>query len=314
MESPSALRVRFAPSPTGPLHIGGLRTALYNYLIARKAGRPFVLRIEDTDQKRFVPGAEDEIIEALRWAGLPYDVGAGVVGPFEQYRQSERSELYTRYAQELVDQGHAYYAFDTADELEQMRKRLMEAGVAAPKYDAETRGQMRNTFTLPAEEVLRLLDEGAPRVVRLNVPADEDVQFDDAVRGSVTFNTQTLDDQVLIKSDGLPTYHLANVVDDHLMEITLVVRGEEWLPSTPKHILLYRYLGWEPPQMAHLPLILSPTGGKLSKRASEKAGIPTLMRQYITGFDPPEQPEKAQPSEAHGRRRAHQMAGRGRAG
>jgi len=281
------VRVRFAPSPTGFLHIGGLRTALYNFLFARKHGGQFILRIEDTDRERYVPGAEEDIIESLRWAGLSYDEGPDVGGPCGPYRQSERKELYLQYAKQLVEAGHAYYAFDTPEELEEMRRRLQKSGNPSPKYDAITRMSMRNSLTLPAEEVERLLAEGVPYVIRLKVPRRETIRFYDLIRGWVSFESSEIDDQVLIKSDGMPTYHMANVVDDHLMGITHVIRGEEWLSSTPKHVLLYRYLGWEMPQMAHLPLILSPKGGKLSKRNAEELGIPVLVRQYRElGYEP----------------------------
>lgn len=281
------VRVRFAPSPTGLLHIGGLRTALYNYLIARKQGGAFILRIEDTDQERYVEGAEADIIDSLLWVGLQYDEGPPMGGPYAPYHQSQRKEIYERYARQLIEAGHAYYAFDTPAELEAMRERVQKSGNPSPKYDAVTRMSMKNSITLPAEEVKRRLDAGEEYVVRLNVPLRETVRFQDQIRDWVSFDTSTLDDQVLIKSDGLPTYHLANVVDDHLMKITHVIRGEEWLPSTPKHILLYRYLGWTPPQFAHLPLIMSPSGGKLSKRNAEQLGIPVSVRQYReAGYEP----------------------------
>lgn len=287
MLSPDSFRVRFAPSPTGLLHIGGLRTALYNYLIARRRGGSFVLRIEDTDQARYVEEAEPDILESLQWAGLSFDEGPGVDGPHAPYHQSQRGERYRRYAEQLVEQGDAYLAFDTPEELDAMRERLQAAGQAAPKYDATTRSQMTNSLTLEADAVQQRLDAGTPYVVRLNVPPGETVQFNDLVRGGVAIETSELDDQVLVKSDGLPTYHLANVVDDHEMGITHVIRGEEWLPSTPKHLLLYRFFGWKPPQMAHLPLILSPSGGKLSKRNAEKMGIPVSVRQYReAGYEP----------------------------
>jgi glutamyl-tRNA synthetase len=286
--APSSLvRVRFAPSPTGFLHIGGVRTALYNFLFARKHGGQFILRIEDTDQERYVPGAEEDIIASLRWAGLTYDEGPDVGGPCGPYRQSERKALYRQYAEQLVKAGYAYYAFDTPEELEEMRLRLQKSGNPSPKYDAITRMSMRNSLTLPAQEVERLLAEGAPYVIRLKVPRRETIRFYDLIRGWVAFESSEIDDQVLLKSDGMPTYHLANVVDDHLMGITHVIRGEEWLSSTPKHVLLYQYLGWEMPQMAHLPLILSPKGGKLSKRNAEALGIPVLVHQYRDlGYEP----------------------------
>jgi len=286
-QSDRPVRVRFAPSPTGYLHIGGLRTALYNFLHARKHGGVFVLRIEDTDQTRFVPDAEEDILSSLRWTHLQHDEGPDVGGPYAPYRQSERKALYQKYAQQLVEQGHAYYAFDTKEELDEMKERLRKSGNPSPKYDAITRMSMKNSLTLPEEEVKRRLASGEPYVIRLKVPRRETIRFHDVIRGWVSFESTKLDDQVLIKSDGMPTYHLANVVDDHHMEISHVIRGEEWLSSTPKHVLLYRFLGWEPPVWAHLPLILSPTGGKLSKRSAERLGIPVLVRQYREeGYEP----------------------------
>jgi glutamyl-tRNA synthetase len=275
------VRVRFAPSPTGFLHIGGLRTALYNYLFARHHGGTFVLRIEDTDQKRYVEDAEKDITESLAWAGMQVDEGPEQGGEYAPYRQSERSELYQKYAQQLIDGGYAYYAFDTTDDIEQMRERLKKSGNPSPKYDAITRMSMKNSITLPEDEVKARLERGDEYVVRLKVPRRETVRLSDLVRGNVKFESAGLDDQVLLKSDGLPTYHMANVVDDHEMQISHVIRGEEWLSSAPKHILLYQYLGWEPPQMAHLPLIMSPSGGKLSKRKAEEMGIPVNVRDYI---------------------------------
>jgi len=276
-----SVRVRFAPSPTGLLHIGGLRTALYNYLYARKHNGTFVLRIEDTDRSRYVAEAEQDIIDSLHWAGLNFDEGPGKEGEFGPYYQSKRKDLYKQYADKLIEDGHAYYAFDTTEEIDQMRERLKKSGNPSPKYDAITRMSMKNSLTLPSEDVDKYLDEGVPYVVRLKVPRRETVRFEDEIRGFVSFETKGLDDQVLLKSDGMPTYHLANVVDDHLMEITHVIRGEEWLSSAPKHLLLYKYLGWEAPTMAHLPLIMSPSGGKLSKRKAEKEGIPINTRDYI---------------------------------
>ena len=275
------VRVRFAPSPTGLLHIGGLRTALYNYLFAKGHDGTFVLRIEDTDQARYVEGAEEDIKRSLEWAGMDVDEGPENPGDVGPYRQSERKEMYQEYAEQLVEQGHAYYAFDTTEELDDMRERLKKSGNPSPKYDAITRMSMKNSLTLPEEEVERKLEEGEEYVIRLKVPRRENVRFEDEVRGFVSFETKGLDDQVLLKSDGMPTYHLANVVDDHLMNITHVIRGEEWLSSTPKHILMYQYFGWEPPKMAHLPLIMSPNGGKLSKRKAETEGIPINTKDYI---------------------------------
>ncbi len=276
------VRVRFAPSPTGLLHIGGLRTALFNYLFAKgHPGGVFVLRIEDTDQSRYVEEAEQDIVNSLIWAGMDFDEGPGKPGKFGPYRQSERQDIYEEYAEQLVEQGNAYYAFDTTEELDQMRERLQKSGNPSPKYDAITRMSMKNSLTLPQEEVDRRLKDGEEYVIRLKVPRRETIRFEDEIRGFVSFESKGLDDQVLLKSDGMPTYHLANVVDDHLMKITHVIRGEEWLSSAPKHILMYEYFGWEPPRMAHLPLIMSPSGGKLSKRKAETEGIPINTKDYI---------------------------------
>ena len=274
-------RVRFAPSPTGMLHIGGLRTALYNFLFTKHHGGDFVVRIEDTDQSRYVKEAEQDIMDALKWAGLHWDEGPGTDSKYGPYRQSERSDLYKQFAEQLIENGYAYYAFDTTEDIEQMRERLKKSGNPSPKYDAITRASMKNSLTLPQDEVKRRLDAGDKYVVRLKIPRKETIRFTDLIRGVVAFDTQGLDDQVLLKSDGLPTYHMANVVDDHEMGITHVIRGEEWLSSAPKHMLLYKYLGWEPPVMAHLPLIMSPGGGKLSKRNAEELGIPVNVRDYI---------------------------------
>ncbi|MBC6608300.1 glutamate--tRNA ligase [Hymenobacter sp. BT188] len=277
------VRVRFAPSPTGPLHIGGVRTALYNYLLARKLGGKMLLRIEDTDQNRFVPGAEKYIMEALHWAGIQIDEGPEQGGPHAPYRQSERKPMYRQYAQQLIDSGHAYYAFDTPEDLDAMRARLTAAKVPNPQYNAITRNQMRNSLTLPEDEVKELLANDTPYVIRLKVPRKEEVRFQDLIRGWVVVHSSAIDDKVLMKSDGMPTYHLANIVDDHLMEITHVIRGEEWLPSAPLHVLLYRYLGWEStmPQFAHLPLLLKPDGtGKLSKRDGDKLGFPVFPLEW----------------------------------
>lgn len=273
-------RVRFAPSPTGMLHIGGLRTALYNYLFARNTGGEFILRIEDTDQSRYVEGAEQDILDSLAWAGIVIDESPENPGDVGPYRQSERKDLYEQYAEKLIEQDNAYYAFDTPDELNDMRERLKESGNPSPKYDSVTRMSMKNSLTLPQDEVEQKLESGDEYVIRLKVPRRETVRFEDEIRGFVSFEAKGLDDQVLIKSDGMPTYHMANIVDDHLMEISHVIRGEEWLSSTPKHILLYQYLGWEPPSMAHLPLIMSPNGGKLSKRQAESEGIPINAKDY----------------------------------
>ncbi len=275
------IRTRFAPSPTGPLHMGGVRTALFNFLFARKHGGDFLLRIEDTDQNRYVPGAEAYIIEALTWCGITIDEGVSVNGPFAPYRQSERKELgiYKEYAEKLVKNGHAYYAFDTPVELENMRNRLINAGNVAPQYNASSRVNMVNSLTLSAEEVTSKLNAGDSYVIRLKVPSGEDIAFTDIIRGEVIVNSSQVDDKVLLKSDGMPTYHLAHIVDDVLMEITHAIRGEEWLPSAPAHILIYRYLGLEKemPQYAHLPLLLKPDGnGKLSKRDGDRLGFPVF--------------------------------------
>jgi glutamyl-tRNA synthetase len=269
------------------LHIGGLRTALYNYLFARHYGGDFILRVEDTDQNRYVEGAENDIITALKWTGMMYDEGPDASGDAAPYRQSERSELYQKYAQQLLADGRAYYAFDTPEEIEAMRERLKTSDNTNPKYDAISRQEMTNSLTLSQEETNSRLNSGAPYVIRLKIEPGEAVNFTDIIREGVTFQSDDLDDQVLMKSDGLPTYHLANVVDDHLMGITHVIRGEEWLSSAPKHILLYNYFGWEAPVMAHLPLIMSPAGGKLSKRNAEELGIPVNVRDYISaGYEP----------------------------
>lgn len=278
------VRVRFAPSPTGALHIGGVRTALYNYLFAKKHKGTMILRIEDTDQTRFVPGAEDYIINSLKWCGITPDEGpvnGGKVGP---YRQSERKESYMEYALKLVAEGKAYYAFDTPEDLEAMRDRLKAAKVDSPQYNVITRATMKNSLTLPEDEVKERLASGDPYIIRLKVPRKEEVRINDMIRGWVLVHSSSLDDKVLMKSDGMPTYHLANIVDDHLMGITHVIRGEEWLPSAPIHVLLYKYLGWEDtmPQFAHLPLLLKPDGnGKLSKRDAQKHGFPVFPMEWI---------------------------------
>lgn len=287
------VRVRFAPSPTGALHIGGVRTALYNYLFARKMGGKFLLRIEDTDQTRFVPGAEAYIQESLEWLGISPDESPWNPGDFAPYRQSERKADYMQYALDLIEAGHAYYAFDTAEELEAMRERLTAARVVSPQYNSITRTQMKNSLTLPAEEVKARLESGDPYVIRVKIPRNEEVRLNDMIRGWVMVHTSTLDDKVLMKSDGMPTYHLANIVDDHLMGISHVIRGEEWLPSAPLHVLLYKFFGWEDtmPQFAHLPLLLKPDGnGKLSKRDGDKLGFPVFPLDWtdpITGEKSP---------------------------
>lgn len=274
------VRVRFAPSPTGPLHMGGVRTALYNYLFAKKHNGTFILRVEDTDQTRFVPKAEEYIIESLKWCGIPATEGVGFGnGTYGPYRQSERKHMYKQYADKLVETGNAYYAFDTPEELEQMRENLKKAGVSAPQYNTITRNSMKNSLTLSAEEVQKKLENNEPFVIRLKVPRNEEIKFNDIIRGWVAVQSANIDDKVLYKSDGMPTYHLANVVDDYLMKITHVIRGEEWLPSAPLHVLLYRFFGWEDimPRFAHLPLILRPDGnGKLSKRDGDRLGFPVF--------------------------------------
>ncbi len=272
-------RVRFAPSPTGPLHIGGVRTALYNYLFARQNGGDMILRIEDTDSRRFVPGAEEYINESLQWLGIGIDEGVREGGAYGPYKQSERRDIYRKYARQLLDDGKAYIAFDTPEELDAARAEHPNF-----QYDAHTRMSMRNSLTLPAEEVKRLIDEGTQYVVRIKIEPDRDVHVNDLIRGEVVINSNILDDKVLYKSsDDLPTYHLANIVDDHLMEVRHVIRGEEWLPSAPLHVLLYRALGWEDtmPQFVHLPLLLKPVGnGKLSKRDGDKLGFPVFPLEW----------------------------------
>lgn len=276
------VRVRFAPSPTGALHLGGVRTALFNYLFARHHGGDFLLRIEDTDQTRYVPGAEEYIIESLKWCGLTVDEGVGVGGEYGPYRQSERKELYKKYAFQLVESGNAYYSFDTAEELDAQRKACEERG-STFIYNALSRRELKNSLHMDADEVKGLLESGAHYVIRFKMPENEDLLLNDIIRGEVHFNSSLLDDKVLYKSDGMPTYHLANIVDDHLMKITHVIRGEEWLPSLPLHVLLYKAFGWEDtmPEFAHLPLILKPVGnGKLSKRDGNKMGFPVFPMEF----------------------------------
>ena len=277
MERP--VRVRFAPSPTGPLHIGGVRTALYNYLFARRHGGTMILRIEDTDSQRFVPGAEEYILESLKWCGIEIDEGVGVGGPHAPYRQSERRDIYLKYAKQLVESGWAYYAFDTAEELDALRKEY-EARGETFAYNYSIREKLPTSLSLSKEEVAARIARGDQWVIRFKMPENEIVEMDDLIRGHVEVNTSTLDDKVLYKSaDALPTYHLANIVDDYLMEVSHVIRGEEWLPSLPLHYLLYRAFGWQErqPRFAHLPLLLKPTGGgKLSKRDGDKMGFPVF--------------------------------------
>jgi glutamyl-tRNA synthetase len=276
------VRVRFAPSPTGGLHLGGVRTVLYNYLFARHHKGDFILRIEDTDQSRFVEGAEEYIINCLQWCGLVPDEGPSQGGAYGPYRQSERKADYRSFAEQLVKQGHAYYAFDTTAELEQMRADFKTDENTSPQYNASVRGKMRNSLTLPADEVAALLKE-IPYVIRIKMPENENIVFTDMIRGEVSFNSSQVDDKVLLKADGMPTYHLAVVVDDRAMKITHAFRGEEWLPSAPVHILLWKYLGWENemPEWAHLPLILKPDGnGKLSKRDGDRLGFPVFAMDW----------------------------------
>ena len=280
MTSPR-VRVRFAPSPTGPLHMGGVRTALYNYLFAKKHGGDFLIRIEDTDQTRYVPGAEQYILDSLKWCGIEPTEGVGYGGKHEPYRQSERKPMYKAYALELIEKGWAYYAFDTPEELDNIRKQAELAKMPNWQYNSISRMTMKNSLTLPADEVAARLEKGDPFVVRFKMPRNEEVRFQDIIRGWVVFSTNELDDKVLYKSDGMPTYHLANIVDDHTMEISHVIRGEEWLPSAPLHVMMYRAFEWEAPLFAHLPLILKPDGnGKLSKRDGDRLGFPVFPLQW----------------------------------
>ncbi|MFA8301130.1 MAG: glutamate--tRNA ligase [Hyphomicrobiales bacterium] len=274
------VRVRFAPSPTGPLHIGGVRTALYNYLFAKKHGGKMILRIEDTDQTRFVEGAEDYIVKSLEWCGIEFDESVNKGGEFGPYRQSERKDTYKKYAEQLVADGWAYYAFDTAEDLDQLRKEY-ESDKKTFVYNGETRKTLHNSIALAAEEVERLKNEGHAFVIRFKTPEDEILMMNDIIRGEVKVNTSTLDDKILFKSDGMPTYHLANIVDDHMMNISHVIRGEEWLPSLPLHTMLYTAFGWEAPEFAHLPLLLKPDGpGKLSKRDGDRLGFPVFPMEW----------------------------------
>ena len=280
----SEVRVRFAPSPTGPLHIGGVRTALYNYLFAKKHQGKIILRIEDTDQSRFVKGAENYIIESLSWCGIKFDESIINKGDYGPYRQSDRKEIYREYAEKLIEEGNAYYAFDTSEELDEMRSRMKKAGVPSPQYNSITRSSMKNSISLSEDEVKNRLNNDEKYVIRIKMPRNEEVKIHDVIRGWVVVNTNNMDDKVIFKSDGMPTYHLANVVDDYLMKISHVIRGEEWLPSAPLHVLLYRFLGWgkEMPKFAHLPLILKPDGnGKLSKRDGDRLGFPVFPIKWI---------------------------------
>lgn len=276
------VRVRFAPSPTGPLHIGGVRTALFNYLFAKKHGGDFVLRIEDTDQNRYVEGAEDYIVESLNWCGIPFDEGPGKNEKFGPYRQSERKHLYKQYADQLIDAGKAYYAFDTSEQLDAHRKgHEAEGKTFIYNWHNREKGRLVNSLVLTEEETKAKIEAGEDYVIRFKSPQDETLALNDIIRGDMSIDTNVLDDKILFKSDGMPTYHLANIVDDHLMEITHVIRGEEWLPSLALHKLLYDAFGWEAPEFAHLPLILKPTGkGKLSKRDGDKMGFPVFPLEY----------------------------------
>jgi len=274
------VRVRFAPSPTGPLHIGGVRTALFNYLFAKKHNGTFVLRIEDTDQNRYVANAEQYIIDALNWSNIPFEEGPGKEGDFGPYRQSERKSLYQKYADQLIESGHAYYAFDTAEELDFHRNDHQAKGKTFI-YNWHNREKLTNSLSLSSEEVQVKINAGEKYVIRFKSPVDEILELTDMIRGDIKIDTNVLDDKILFKSDGMPTYHLANIVDDHLMKISHVIRGEEWLPSMALHVLLYRSFGWEAPEFAHLPLILKPTGkGKLSKRDGDKLGFPVFPLAY----------------------------------
>ncbi|RFC55870.1 glutamate--tRNA ligase [Brumimicrobium aurantiacum] len=281
--SDKSVRVRFAPSPTGPLHMGGVRTALYNYLFAKKHNGTFILRVEDTDQTRFVEGAEEYIMEALKWCGITPDEGQGIGGDYGPYKQSERQAIYKPYAEQLIANGKAYYAFDTSEDLDKMRKQAIQMKMPNWQYNSVTRTSMQNSLTLPEDEVQKRLANGDPYVIRFKMPRNEDVRFEDEIRGWVVVNTNNLDDKVLFKSDGMPTYHLANIVDDHTMEISHVIRGEEWLPSAPLHVLLYEAFEWEAPKFAHCPLLLRPDGnGKLSKRDGDRLGFPVFPIDWFT--------------------------------
>lgn len=277
------VRVRFAPSPTGPLHMGGVRTALYNYLFAKKHQGKFIIRIEDTDQTRFVQGAQDYILESLNWCGISPDEGPGIGGEYGPYIQSERKSSYRSFAEQLIENDKAYYAFDTSEELDRMRSEAKKMGMPNWQYNGVSRMNMRNSLTLPKSDVDKLLEEGTPYVIRMKMPRNEEVRFQDIIRGWVVVNTNNLDDKVLFKSDGMPTYHLANIVDDHAMKISHVIRGEEWLPSAPLHVLLYDAFGWQRPEFAHLPLLLKPDGnGKLSKRDGDRLGFPVFPIDWTT--------------------------------
>lgn len=279
----SEIRVRFAPSPTGPLHIGGVRTALFNYLFAKHHGGKFLLRIEDTDQNRFVEGAEQYIIDALNWLGLTPDEGVGFGGNYAPYRQSERKDIYAQYVQQLIESNYAYYAYDTPEELSKLRSEAEKQGETFI-YNTHNRNQLNNSLSLTKQEIEEKITSGEPYVIRFKIPENQTVLLDDLIRGKISIDSNTLDDKILYKSDGMPTYHFANIVDDHLMKITHVIRGEEWLPSLALHELLYKAFDWEAPKFAHLPLILKPEGkGKLSKRDGDKHGFPVFPLEWKTG-------------------------------
>ena len=277
------VRVRFAPSPTGPLHMGGVRTALYNYLFAKKHKGTFIIRIEDTDQTRFVPGAQEYILDSLKWCGISPEEGPGIGGDYGPYIQSQRKSSYRDFANQLIENEKAYYAFDSSEDLDRMRAEAKKMGMPNWQYNGVSRMNMKNSLTLPTSEVNRLLEEGVPYVIRMKMPRNEEIRFEDAIRGWVVVNTNNLDDKVLFKSDGMPTYHLANIVDDHAMKISHVIRGEEWLPSAPLHVLLYDAFEWQRPTFAHLPLLLKPDGnGKLSKRDGDRLGFPVFPIDWTT--------------------------------
>jgi glutamyl-tRNA synthetase len=279
--SEKEVRLRFAPSPTGPLHMGGVRTALYNFLFAQKHNGKLVLRIEDTDQNRYVTGAEQYILESLAWCGIRFDEGIIEGGPYGPYRQSERGDIYRKYADQLIQSGYAYYAFDSEEEVDSLRKKLESEKAANTSYSAMSRGQMKNSLAMSEVEVKRLISSGAAYVIRFKMPENENIIFHDLIRGEMAVDSSTLDDKVLFKSDGMPTYHLANIVDDHLMKISHVIRGEEWLPSLALHVMLYRAFGWQKPLFAHLPLLLKPDGkGKLSKRDGDRLGFPVFPVEW----------------------------------
>ena len=277
------VRVRFAPSPTGPLHMGGVRTALYNYLFAKKHKGTFLIRIEDTDQTRFVPGAQEYILDSLKWCGISPEEGPGIGGDYGPYIQSQRKSSYRDFANQLIENEKAYYAFDSSEDLDRMRAEAKKMGMPNWQYNGVSRMNMKNSLTLPTSEVNRLLEQGVPYVIRMKMPRNEEIRFEDAIRGWVVVNTNNLDDKVLFKSDGMPTYHLANIVDDHAMKISHVIRGEEWLPSAPLHVLLYDAFEWQRPTFAHLPLLLKPDGnGKLSKRDGDRLGFPVFPIDWTT--------------------------------